>query len=193
MYIVKYRQIWTSSESNCTVGLFLETCGSYLQVWLALPPVLRLGVTPIPPDVPKLLLPVAPTARNVQEPRPMGRTPSSPRVRGRCAVGWNGKKSTRLFQRQKKLFPLSSRVREWASERMTERSGLREGSEQCGASECVSGASKGANRGANGSVLWGVDFILFLPNIGWLDGEAGHNEIGNLERIDFEEKFSKTL
>ena len=54
------------------------------------------------------------------------------------------------------LFPISSGVSEWASEGTNERSEGREQSEQCGASEWVSGASERANRGANGPVLYAL-------------------------------------
>ena len=54
----------------------------------------------------------------------------------------------------KKLFPMNSGVSERASEWANERSGARERSEQCGASEWVSGASEWANGGTNGPVLY---------------------------------------
>ena len=50
-------------------------------------------------------------------------------------------------------FPMSSGVSEWARERTNERSGAREQSELCGASEWVTRASERANGGANGPVL----------------------------------------
>ena len=50
-------------------------------------------------------------------------------------------------------FPMSLGVSEGASERTNERSGERERSEQCGASEWVSGTSERANGGASGPVL----------------------------------------
>ena len=73
-------------------------------------------------------------------------------------TGWN----RRVHSVDENLFPTSSEVREWASERTNERSGARERSEQCGASAWVSGASERANGGANGPVL---DFIVILSNV----------------------------
>ena len=54
---------------------------------------------------------------------------------------------------------MSSGAKEWASERTNKLSGARERSEQCGASKLVSGASRWANRGANG--------LVFLASIQW--------------------------
>ena len=50
-------------------------------------------------------------------------------------------------------YPMSSGASEWASKRINERSGARERSKQCGASEWVSGASERASGRANGPVL----------------------------------------
>ena len=71
-----------------------------------------------------------------------------------CTVGRNGMKSTHSFHRQR---PLPHELRnEWASERTNERSGARERSEQCGASEWVSGASERANGGWYGPVIYAL-------------------------------------
>ena len=58
---------------------------------------------------------------------------------------------------------MSSRVCERASERMNERSGARERSKQCGASEWLSGVSKWANGGVNSSVIHASTSWSFYP------------------------------
>ena len=70
-------------------------------------------------------------------------------------VGWNCVKLTHSFHKQKPL--------PWAPEWARERSGTRERSEKCGASNWVSGASKQANRGANGPILYASILWSFYP------------------------------
>ena len=68
----------------------------------------------------------------------------------------------------KSRFPTSLGVSERASEQMSERSGARERSEQCGASKRVSSASERANGQASGPVLTSR-FLAFLTHraLGW--------------------------
>ena len=84
----------------------------------------------------------------------------------RCAIIldgplWSkiGKKNTDKIAIQSFTVPRAREWAKWASERTSERSGGREQSEQSGASERVSGASKWANGWASGPVLQSV-FIV---------------------------------
>ena len=74
------------------------------------------------------------------------------------------KKKHRLYSRPIIHFPTSKEVSE-VSERTSERSGVREQSEQCEASERVSGASERANGRVSGPVLTS-GFLVDLAHSG---------------------------
>ena len=78
-------------------------------------------------------------------------------------------------------FPMSSGASEWASERTNERSGARERSEQCGASEWVSGASERASGRANGPVL--TSRFPAVPNHRDLFPDSLHEYCGAISSV----------